>query len=213
MEESEGFEYVNKDLRNINFDEQELSGTNFSGSNLEGATFRNSILRDADFNSENIRGCDFSGAILSKANFENAQSGIIKKRFSELLLAAFEVAAFPMPPGTEGGGDFNVYNSTNPGQSAGIPLAAAMYSLAGSILFLSSGYRLSKSSEEAFILPNIALSLVLLIVCFLALKAFVSLLQQSSSTSFQNSDLSGANFNNVVLENINFSGSTQDDVS
>jgi uncharacterized protein YjbI with pentapeptide repeats len=207
MEKSEEFEYANKDLQNTNFDEQELSDTNFSGSNLEGATFRHSILRNADFSGANIRGCDFSGAMVSKANFENAQLGISEKRFSELLFGALGMAAFLGIPG----GGVNVDNSS-PSQSASVPFLAAMYSLAGSILFLLSGYRLFKSNEEAFILPNIALSLVLLIACFLSLKVFISFLQQSSSTSFKNSNLSEAKFNNAVLKNTDFSGANQNDV-
>ncbi len=205
MQESEEFEYVNKDLPNAKFDEQELSDTNFSGSNLEGATFRNSILRNADFSGANIRGCDFSGAILSRANFENAQSGISKKRFSGLLFGALGMAAFVGMPES---GFVSVDNSSS-SQSASIPFVAAMYSLAGSILFLLSGYHLFRSNEEALILPNIALSLVLLIVCLLSLKAFINFLQQSSSTSFKDSNLSEAKFDNAVLKNTDFSGANQ----
>ena len=84
--------FVNMDLRGVDFKGQNLSKANFKGANLEGACFIDAILVDGNFGGANLKNADFSCVNAWSANFNetNCQNALFLS--ANLTEASFEGA-------------------------------------------------------------------------------------------------------------------------
>ena len=213
MQEQKGKDYQGLDLENTCFDRQDLCKANFSHSNLNGSTFKNSILRSANFSNADIRGCDFSDSILVGANFENALAGMSEERVANLIFSSLGIAALIGISAVESGSDAAAYiDNSRPSEAISGLILTSLFSLAGSALFGGSLYKTWGNDDYVSNTLCIMMSIACLIICAFSSRHIAVLLRRLSSTSFQNSDLSGARFNNATIKNTDFSGSIQRDL-
>lgn len=84
--------FVNMDLRGVDFKGQNLSKANFKGANLEGACFIDAILVDANFEGANLRNVDFSCVNAWSANFNESNCKDTVFLSANLTEASFEGA-------------------------------------------------------------------------------------------------------------------------
>jgi uncharacterized protein YjbI with pentapeptide repeats len=75
--------YKMKDLTDITFDNNNLTGWNFADQNLTGASFRNAILTDANLSHANLAQVFLDNAVLKNANL--SQTNLTNIRFNSAL--------------------------------------------------------------------------------------------------------------------------------
>ena len=73
-----GCDFENQNLTRKNFSGSNLAGTDFSHANLQGATFDGSNLNGADFEGADLRNASFDGANLTGANLDGAKLDGVK---------------------------------------------------------------------------------------------------------------------------------------
>ena len=204
-------DYQGLTLEKTCFDNMRLCGANFSNSNLKQSTFRNSFLIDADFRNADIRGCDFSNSTLQNANFENANMGIDADRFADLLFGSLGISAL-IGVAVMGSGPSV---AAKPDDSVPIEyisnfILSTIFTLSGSVLFLTALFKALNDPIKNVIILDTSLAILFLFAFIFSLKLAIKSLSELSSTSFQNSDLTGAVFDSVIPNNVIFLGSKQD---
>ena len=195
MEEVTNDVYKNKNLKNTCFDGEDLCGVDFSGSDLRGSTFRSSVLTNTDFRNTNIRGCDFSNASLEGAKFKSSEVGVDEEKLINLLFESFGIATLLGVSAAESGSSVGIsLDDSSIVQSVSGLILASIFSFAGSILFLISSYRFLKSHDNHSLPPSFIVFLIMIAVSSLCIRQAVIFLKTSSSTSFNNVDLSEVEF-------------------
>lgn len=191
------------------------SSPNFANQDLRNRFFQGQDLTDADFSGADIRGCNFNQATLIGANFERVRTGKSRRPILYLIARSGAVAvsvtligAFTsLVTGTEAGtvalagtGVAAVaVTSADPGIISGVIAGAAAFVGCGGLITFLQGN----------ILRGICLGLGSILVFGLAGSSFLQTVEEienSTTTSFKDADLTNARFNNAMIQETNFSG-------
>lgn len=199
-----GADFRGRNLRGAGFARADLTGASFQGADLTGADFRGANLTGADLNSATLVGADFSRATLAKARMSDVvASGIVLQEAdlagadlsrADLREAKAEQARLPkakLPHARLAGADLRF------AQLVGVDLSDADLSDAKLSLAVIDVARADRAS-----LQRAVLDMAQLTKCRLHGARLHGV--QGSMTSFQGSDLTGADLRECRLQKPDF---------